>query len=243
MEEYKSLIIDQDKKKVNLAEIGRAAKQKKIRQYPSFARNMLVQLRYRPAAVWAAEGICLGAAFFLSMGVRRMTGPQIFTACAVFLVLAGNLGLAGLGRLFSRNMAELEQTLYFNLKQMTAIQMVFGGVLDMLVFLVFVLILGPDGTERTAEFVLYLLVPFVWADAWALRVFTEIRGNSPGFRQMGIVLISVTAASAPLFVPDLYRQMFLPFWGGALAVGAVVLGLAVRRIFSVIEGREELCLN
>lgn len=243
MEEYKSLTIDKEKKERNLEEIRRAAAAKKVRNYPNFIQSMLIQLKYRPVFMWMLEGVCLGAAFAVCRYFKSWPGPELFTVCAIFLVLSGNIGFAGLGRLFSRNMAELEQALYLNLKQMAAIQLLFGGILDLLVFGIFVLLLGPARAGETAVFALYLLVPFVWADVWILWAFTLLRGITSGLRQAGTALLSAAVAAAPYFIPHIYDRSCLPLWGLALLAGGGALVLAVKRIFCVIEGGEELCLS
>lgn len=123
------------RKKESLGKIARLWKKSRSGKYPSLAANIRSQFKFQSWKYWALQGGILVAAMALVLYLSRVEadGEGAISVCAVFLVFAGNIGLSGLGRLFSRNMAELEQTLYLNLKQMVCIQMLFGGAADLLV--------------------------------------------------------------------------------------------------------------
>lgn len=160
--------LDEKRKMESLGRIGRAAEKKQIRKYPSLAANIRSQLKFQSWKYWAVQGGILVAAMALVLYLSRAEadGEGAISVCAVFLVFAGNIGLSGLGRLFSRNMAELEQTLYLNLKQMVCIQMLFGGAADLLVLGMIVGIAGGQNEAGARS------LSFVYAGSFSVVRFT-----------------------------------------------------------------------
>ena len=113
--------IDESRKREGLAEIRQQVMSKRVRFYPSFFQSIWNQMRYQPWSHWVLEGglllLCMLFIFYLQ-GKNRADEHEMLAAASVFFVFAGNIVLSSTARLFSWHMAELEQTLYLNLKQM-----------------------------------------------------------------------------------------------------------------------------
>lgn len=237
--------IDENRKQEGLKKISSAVQEKKVRYYPSFLSCLTEQLRYQTWSFWAMQGSLLMLAFVLIRYLNKAGSEEGFfiTVCSVFMVLTGNVCLSGTGRLFSWHMAELEQTLYLNLKQMVSIQMLLAGIMDLLVLSLFVIFCGGRYDTGTAAYLLYMLVPFLWSDILYLHMLTALRGGMRGYRQLSVGLISAVLAVSPVLLEDSYRPEYLTVWGIIAAIGIGVLIFEVRRLLGKIEGGEGLCLN
>ncbi|GAA0254411.1 hypothetical protein MCI89_13655 [Muricomes sp. OA1] len=237
--------LDVKRKKESLGKIGQAVEKKQIRKYPSLAANIRSQFKFQSWKYWALQGGILVAAMALVLYLSRVEadGEGAISVCAVFLVFAGNIGLSGLGRLFSRNMAELEQTLYLNLKQMVCIQMLFGGAADLLVLGMIVGIAGGQNEAGAGACLLYMLVPFLWSDLLYLYMLTAFRSIWPGFWQVSAGLIGGLLALIPVFLKDAYKAVYLPVWGVLAAAGCLLLAAEILYMLEKIERGEGLCLN
>lgn len=237
--------IDENRKQESLKVISRAVQEKKVRHYPSFLSCLIEQLRYQTWSFWFFQGSLLVLAFILIRYLNRPAVDEGFPimVCSVFMVLTGNVCLNGIGRLFSWHMAELEQTLYLNLKQMVGIQMLLAGVMDLLVLSLFVIFCGGRNESGTAAYLLYMLVPFLWSDILYLHMLTALRGGMRGYRQLSAGLISAVLAVFPAFLEDSYHPEYLTIWGIIAAAGIGILIFEVRRLLGKIEGGEGLCLN
>lgn len=238
--------IDKSKKNNSLMEINQAVQGKKVRYYPSFAACIAQQLKYQTWTYWAMLGGVMLMVLFLIGWLTRFDiedQTSAITLCAVMVVLTGNVCLSSVGRLFSWHMAELEQTLYLNLKQMVCIHMLFAGIIDFIALGLIVVFCGNGQIIGTGAFLLYMLVPFLWSDILYLHMLTVLRGEMRGYRQLGVGLMCGILAVLPLFFEELYRPDKLLIWGLLSVAGIGILVLEIRRLLGKIEGGEDLCLN
>ena len=150
--------LDESKKNRSLAVIRQAAEKKQIRQYPSFRENLWNQFCFLPWKCRAAQGSMLLAAMLLAgwLNSKHADGRDSIIVCSVFLVFAGNICLSGVARLFSWHMAELEQTLYLNLKQMVCIRMLEAGILDLVILSLLAGMTGRLNSLGTGAYLLYM---------------------------------------------------------------------------------------
>lgn len=237
--------LDETKKQKSLAAIHEAADKKQLRQYPSFRENIWNQFRFLPWKCHAAQGLMLLAAMLLTLFLNRKNAEGIdsIIICSVFLVFAGNICLSSVGRLFSWHMAELEQTLYLNLKQMICIHMLEAGLVDLMILSLLTGFTGGLRSVGTGAYLLYMLVPFLWSDILYLYMLTAFRNALSGYLQFSAGLVCGLLAAFPAFFEEAYEAACLPLWGAAGAVGAVLLAVEIYRILGKIEGGDSLCLN
>lgn len=237
--------VSKRKKQENLLEISRAVQRKKIRYYPSFSSCILKQLRFQSGQHWVLQGGILLAAILLThyLNYKEAEENISIAVCSLFMVLAGNICLSGVARLFSWHMAELEQTLYLNLKQMVCIQMLLAGMIDSIV-LALIVIMGKNQCNGGAGvYLLYLLVPFLWSDLLYLRLLMIFRGGMRGYRQLAAGFICGALAVFPVLLEDAYHLTYLPVWGILAILGAGGLVMEIHRMLGKIDGGEVLCLN
>lgn len=237
--------VNQAKKQESLLEISRAVQEKRIRYYPSFSDCILKQLRFQSGQYWALNGNILLAAILLVnyLNYKGTKGDMPVAVCSLFMVLAGNVCMSGVVRLFSWHMAELEQTLYLNLKQMVCIHMLAAGIIDSIVLALIVMMTGTQYEGGAGVYLLYLLVPFLWSDIVYLRLLTVFRGGMRGYRQLAAGLICGILALFPVLLEQAYHLEYVPVWAIFAICGAGGLIMEIRRLLGKLEGGEGLCLN
>ncbi len=172
-----------------LVGIRQAVQEKTIYRHPSPRELLLVELRYISPGFWILQGslVALLAALLEKTALDGGALPDYLRWISVLAAWMGVLGCSSLGRHFSRGMAELEQSCYFNLPQLWTIRMALSGAVDILA-----LVLGSGRiAERTnlplAQVCVYVLVPFVLSNVAVLLLFTALRagalwaaGDGPG---------------------------------------------------------------
>ncbi len=223
--------LDEDAKEKSLAAIQRAAEEKQLRYHPSFGAKLWNQIRFQSWKYRASQGAVLLLAMLLAFYLNQKDVPyfESITACSVFLVFAGNLCLSGLGRLFSWHMAELEETLYLNLKQMVCIGMLEAGIVDLAVLSFLAASTGGRGQSGTCACLLYMLVPFLWSDTLYLHMLTAMRNRQNEYLQFAAGIVCGLLALFPLLWENPYQADYLPFWGGALITGLLLLAAQIYR--------------
>ena len=185
------------------------------------------------------------AAMLLALWLRRENIGSLKTVstCSVFLVFAGNICLNHAARLFSWHMAELEQTLYLNLKQMVCIRMLEAGILDLVILCILTGLTGRFNSAGTKVCLLYMLVPFLWSDVLYLHMLTAFRNGLAGYRQISAGILCGLLALFPVMLEDAYETAALPWWCAFGLAGALLLGAEIYGILGKIEGGDSLCLN
>lgn len=237
--------LDESKKKKGLSVIYDAAEKKQLRQYPSFWENLWNQFRFQSWKCHAAQGSMLLFALLLTVYLNRKSVAEMdsLIVCSVFLVLAGNICLSGVAQLFSWHMAELEQTLYLNLKQMVCIRMLEAGFVDLVILSLLVVFTGGLRSIGTGAYLLYMLVPFLWSDILYLHMLTAFRNVLSGYRQLSAGIVCGLPAVFSVFLKNAYKAVYLPIWGISAAAGVLLLAAEIYRILGKMEGGDCLCLN
>lgn len=237
--------LDEEEKEKSLAAIYRAVEKKQLRYYPSFWEKLWNQLRFQPWKYRVSQGAVLLAAMLLVVYLdqKGTAGTASISACSVFLVFAGNICLSGVGRLFSWHMAELEQTLYLNLKQMVCIGMLEAGFVDLAVLSLLTGFAGKVSQLGTGVTLLYMLVPFLWSDILYLHMLTALRNTQSGYWHLAAGILCGLLALFPVILEEGYDPDFLPMWLLAAAAGLLLLAAQIYRILGKIEGGDSLCLN
>lgn len=237
--------VDERRREESLAELRQEIIKKRIRYYPSFPETVWNQMRFQPWTHWAVEGgillLSMLLVFYLPENIE--TEREVLTICSVFFVFAGNSALSGIARLFSRHMAELEQTLYLNLKQMVCIRMLEAGIFALVIMGLLLGIATGESAAGTGICLLYMLVPFLWSDVFYLHMLGFFRNAASGFRSFAMGLICGLLACLPLTGENVYALKYRPIWLFLAAAGAALLAMEIRRILGKIEGGESICLN
>ena len=235
--------LDETKKKQSLAAIRLEASRKHIRHYPTFREQLWNQLRFRSWKHWLLQGLLLLAAMLLAVALRRRntSGTETLAACSVFLVFAGNICLCHVADLFSWHMAELEQTLYLNLKQMVCIRMLEAGIADFVILSLLLIFTGSGSPGETKAALTYMLVPFLWSDTLSLHMLASLRNIASGFRSFALGLLCGSLALFPLLWESIYQPGYLIIWQ-VLAVAGLLMCIAqINRLLGSIENSDTIC--
>lgn len=242
-EEIQRFPPDEARKAESLRIIQQAVLQKRIQRRPSFAENVWHQLRFQTWRHWTTQGgvLLFALLFVLRMQRLRPAPADSIAACSVFLVFAGNICLSSVARLFSRHMAELEKTLYLDLKQMVCIHMLEAGVFDLLVLGILAGFSGSRSDTGIFAYVLYLLVPFSWSEIFYLFMLTHARSAVSSFRQLSAALFCGILALFPSFWKNAYLPETIPVWGLLSAAGLCFLAIEIRSVFGSIDAGDHLC--
>lgn len=237
--------VDEKKKAEGMAAICREITEKKIRHYPVFLENVWIQVKFQPMTHWIVEGGLLLSAMALMLwltkiGIREY---EMLMICSVFIVFAGNIALSSIGRLFSWHMAELEQTLYLNLKQMVCIRMLEAGVFDLAVMGLFMGAAGRSDQIEAGMYLIYMLVPFLWSDTLYLHMIGCFRNTAYGLKSFAAGIVCGMLACFPLIWEEAYAFSYRQIWFFMAAAGTVLFIWEIRRILGKIEGGDSVCLN
>lgn len=219
--------LDKNKKQQSLTAIEREAACKRVRHYPSFTEHVWNQMRFHSLFHWLIQGGLLFAAMLLALYLRRTDSGDLkaITACSVFFTFAGNVCFSQTARLFSWHMAELEQTLYLNLKQMVCIRMLEAGTADLLILVLILGITGKVNTLGIGVSLIYMLVPFLWSNILYLHMLTSLRSSVSGFRSPVLGLLCGIPALFPVIWEPVYRPDYLNIWQ-VLALSGILLFIA-----------------
>ncbi|MCI8892490.1 MAG: hypothetical protein HFH34_14380 [Eubacterium sp.] len=234
---------DEARKAESLRVIQQAVFQKRMQRRPSFAENVWNQLRFQTWQHWAAQGSVLLFAMIFVLRIQNLCEslPNSIAACSVFLVFAGNICLSSIARLFSRHMAELEKTLYLDLKQMVCIHMLEAGIFDLLVLGILAGFSASRLHTGFFAYVIYLLVPFLWSEIFYLHMLTHARCAISSFRQLSAAACCGILALFPSFWKNAYLPETIPVWILLSAAGCFLLAAEIRSVFSSIDTGDRLC--
>lgn len=233
---------DAGKKAESLLAIRHAVRQKQIQRRPSFAETAWNQMRFHTFQHWAAQGAMLLCTLLLILwaGKKEVGHNLSLSVCSVFLVFAGNVCLSSVALLFSHHMAELEMTLYFDLKQMACIRMLEAGLFNLLMLGLLSGCLGSRFETGIVVCLLYLLVPFLWSEIFYLHMLAHARSMA-SFRQLSTAFASAVCALFPAFWEDAYLPEYLPVWIYLSIAGCLVLVLEICRLFYYMKTGDRLC--
>lgn len=234
---------DQERKAASLLAIRQAANQKQIQKRPSFAEQAWNLIRFHTWQHWAVQGTILLFALLLSLWIVRKEADSAvsLSVCSVFLVFAGNIFQSSIAQLFSWHMAELEKTLYLDLKQMVCIRMLEAGLFDLLTLGLLSGCLGSHSQTGILMCLLYLLVPFLWSETFYLHMLTHARSTASSFRQLSCAVLCATLALFPAFWKDAYLPVHRLAWIQLSIAGCFLLFIEIYRIFRYIDTGDSLC--
>lgn len=236
---------DEAKMSAGRARLAAAVGQKQIVYRPPLGNLVLLQFRYTEkrfcllqAAYFVGILICLR--MLKRYGINAWDYLGVIAAASAMLGVGGILGV---GRLFSNNVGELEQTCYFNLGQLASIRMLLYGVFDL--FFLNVLIISAVRQTQMEWIVvaLYLMTVFLVSNVCYFGLFSIIRGRGQTMALVSASLLLMLASTVPLMSPMLFMQPASLGWG-VLVIGAVVaLIFEIRYVLCDMTEGELLCRN
>lgn len=203
------------------------------------------QLRYADRdMLWFHISGCILMLFLMKMMcVHDVDMDYMITTSMLLTGVLGSFSVLQVGKVCFARIAELSETCFFNVRQMAAFDMVLSGIISLAALLAGILFTGLQWKISLLQIGLYLLVPFVFTQCCCLAVLlTEMgRRNPVMLLAVGIflsVFFSLLASN-----PVLYEESMLFLWVIALLIGAVLLGIQIKVLFTAISKGEIVCTN
>ena len=162
----------------------------------------------------------------------------------VSMIVSGALGALSLlevGNLFFSRMAELGESCYFNVRQLTAFQMVYSGLLSLVALLLTTVSAGLKYQLDIMKTGLYIMVPFVFTECICMTIMITGIGRRNLLPLVAAGIFSALFWGVLASIPDLYEASALVFWGVALIAGTGILAIQIRRFFRALDKGEIVC--
>lgn len=234
-----------EKRKKALLNIQEVIDAKNIMLRPSKWKLLGILLQNITPTYWIGQSMVLTAAFFFlhQMKLLQVEKSEYLLWFSVGAALIGIIGISELARHVSYHMMELEQSCYFNLKQMWTIHMILFGSVDILALSCFSGIISRRIEREFLAVCVYLFVPFVLSNLCYLLLFTAARCGGHRYWQFGTAAAMGILSIVPSLMPRAYYLSYLWVW---ILILAAAITLLIRECFNIrkkfTEG-EILCWN
>lgn len=200
------------------------------------------QLRYMDKSIlWGHLAACIGMVVFVWTNWYDIQSWEKYSM--IFSGVLGALSVLEVGSTFFSRMTELEASCYFNVRQLTAFQMTYSGVLSLAALLLSTIFANIRLEKNILTTGIYILVPFVSTECVCLAVMlTEI-----GRRNI-LVLIAAGIFSAFLWyilasIPRLYETSAMVCWFATLLAGIGIFIIQMKWFFKILDKGEMLCAD
>ena len=239
------LPINAERKRNTLQRLQQEIADKKVLLVSNRRKIWLNQMRYadRSMICFHLLGCIIMLLLIVMMDVRQIDSESIIAASMILAGVLGTLSVLEVGKVCFARLSELSETCFFNVRQMAAFDMILSGILNLTALSAGILFVGFRWKIWLIQIGLYIMVPFIFAQCVCLGVLLTETGRKNGWLTAvaGLFLSVVYAilASTPL----LYTTSALFIWAIALVVGAVILGLQTKALFTAIYKGEILCAN
>lgn len=149
-------------------------------QYKMPFRELFVgQIKYISPYIWIVQAIFLLLILFsLSLSTNGIDDRQtIITILSVSAPIIALVAIPELAKSFSYNMWEIESTSKFNLQKLIAIRLIIIGVIDLSIITILIVTTSTFYEISFVNVVLYLLVPFNFANSIYLFLLRKFHGK------------------------------------------------------------------
>lgn len=239
------LAIDKERKSNTINILRKEIECKEVRLVVSKRKIWRTQMRYADRSMYFFH--LFGCAFMLFlmvvMDMRNVDSESMITFSMILAGILGSLSILGIGKVCFTELSELGETCFFNVRQMTAFEMIRSGIINLTALAAGILFAGSQWKIHLLQFGLYLLVPFIFTQCICLgALLTEVgRRNAWLIAAIGAFLsvFYVILASTP----RLYTESVLFIWVIALFTGVFVFGIQINTLFREIGKGEILCTN
>lgn len=239
------LSIDDARKNSTLATLRQAINAKKILFVSDKRKIWYGQLHYADKTIlYFHTFVCV---FFLLalklMEMQQAEWTQMLTASMTLSGILGTLSMLAAGKSCLASLAELSESCFFNVRQMTAFDMVFADLISLVFLAAAILFAGFWWKIGLIRIGLYILVPFSFTQCVCLGILLTERGRR------SLWLITATGILLSVFCvvlasyPRLYTGSALFFWAVALAAFGLIQGIQIKLLFAKLRKGEMLCTN
>lgn len=237
--------LDTGKRDAAMLHIREAIAQKQLRVRPSSWELLRMLVQNITKEYWIGQGIFVLTAYFClhQMKLLRAEKGDYLLWFSLGAALMGLIGICELGKHVSYHMMELEQSCYFNLKQVWTINMILFGSVDILVLSCLSAVISRRTQMEFAAICVYLFVPFVLSNLCYLLLFTAVRCGGRRYWQLAAGAAMGVLSVVPSLVPRVYYITYLWVWILILAVGVVLLMAEFCTVNKRFTQGEVLCWN
>ncbi|MDE6621627.1 MAG: hypothetical protein K2K74_14315 [Lachnospiraceae bacterium] len=231
----RSVIIDDSRKQETLMYVKRNLKEQSALTIGW--QRLRYQIYYMDKSILIVHlMVCMGILIF---GTCRQWGQ-------ISMIISGALGALSLmevENLFFSRMAELGESCYFNVRQLTAFQMVYSGVISLVTLILTTMVSGLKYQLDIMKTGFYILVPFVFTECICMTVMLTGIGRRNLMPLVAVGIFSALFWGVLAAIPKLYEASALAVWSIALIVGAGILTIQIRRFFSALDKGEIVCAD
>ncbi|MBD5393604.1 MAG: DUF2157 domain-containing protein [Lachnospiraceae bacterium] len=168
---------------------------------------------------------------------------EVIIAAMLLSGIMGMISIIEICRMFFSDLAELGESCYFNIYQMTALHMVYSGIINLTALLSGILFVGGKWKTDLLQTGLYILVPFVFAECGCLTVLLTRAGRRNPYIACTAGIFTTLFFGILATMPQVYHVSASVFWGGAFILGILLLGMQIKKLFVEIEKGDILCTN
>lgn len=239
------LIIDRKRRQDTLDLLRDTIECKEVRLVYKKRQIWLNQLRYadKNMILFHLSGHIVMLFLMVLMDIRNVDSRFMTASAMIFAGVLGSLSILAVSRVCFTKPAELSESCYFNVRQLTAFDMVFSGLVNLAMLSMVILFAGFQWKMRLIQIGLYILVPFIVTQCVCLGVLLTEAGRRNAW------LVAAIGAFLSAFylilasTPHLYTESALFIWVIALLLSAVIFTVQINALFREISKGDILCTN
>lgn len=239
------LPIDAERKNRTLERLRREIADKEVLLVSSRRTIWLNQMRYadKSMLVFHILGCIIMLLLMVMMDIRQIDNESMIAASMILSGVLGSLSILEVSKVCFADLSELSETCFFNVRQITAFNMIVSGIINLTVLSVGILFVGVKWKIWFLQIGLYILVPFIFSQCVCLGVLLTEAGRKNGWLTAAAGIFLCVFYTILASTPQLYTSSALFIWAIALFVGVVVLGIQTKALFTEINKGEILCTN
>ena len=236
-ENDKTIVIDGEKKKQTLEQIRTNMQGNASSVQKSKWQILKIQICYMDKAILLMHlTVCIG---FVLLGKWQFWERS----STIFACVLGALSLIEVSHMFFSGMTEVEESCYFNVRQIVVFRMACSGIISLAALLAALVTAGGEEGVPVMEMGLYMLVPFVFTECVCMTVMITESGRRNKVVLIAAGIFSVLFWSVLSCVPHLYEASATAFWGLAFFAGMGISAIQTKRFFRALEKGEILCVD
>lgn len=238
------ICIDANRKEKTMHLISKEINKKKILLYDKriIVKNQFIYMDKTSLMGSVVSSFIIVMLIFLFSKLGWENREVIASNCA-FSSLLSVLSLVGVSNVFSSSLSELEESCYFNVKQVVAFQMICHGIISLTVLMTVTIWVGSQWKIMFFQVGLYVFVPYVLTQCSCLFTFLTKTGRQSSYMIFVIGIFTCLVFCIVAMIPQIYSASAITIWMIAFIIGIVMLGVQIRILFNEIGKGEILCTN
>lgn len=231
---------DMEKRAQSLAQISRAASEKKIVAQPSFSHKVCVQIRYMEKkyllcpvllilltlGVAKVAGLSngFGMEAQIGIGMDAMKNTNLFVWISSAAAFCGVFGTISIGKIFAHHMGELESTFYYNISEIIVIRLILASVINGLLILSGSAVLWGATKWKFINILLYILTPYLLSNCVYLAILLQTKNRNIIFPIFAAGAICSCFWMIVMSRKMIYESSMLLVWVMLFFIACAILG-------------------